>query len=45
MIDRTYGHLVAGADVYERDLLDAFDAGRSGADGRYPGAEEAADAA
>jgi integrase len=26
MIDRTYGHLVAGADVYERELLDAFDA-------------------
>ena len=26
MIDRTYGHLVAGADDYERELLDAFDA-------------------
>ena len=26
MIDRTYGHLVAGADEYERELLDAFDA-------------------
>jgi hypothetical protein len=26
MIDRTYGHLVAGADAYERQLLDAFDA-------------------
>ena len=25
MIDRTYGHLVAGADVLERELLDAFD--------------------
>ena len=25
MIDRTYGHLVAGADEYERELLDAFD--------------------
>ena len=25
MIDRTYGHLVAGADAYERELLDAFD--------------------
>ena len=25
MIDRTYGHLVAGADDYERELLDAFD--------------------
>jgi len=22
MIDRTYGHLVAGADEYERELLD-----------------------
>jgi hypothetical protein len=22
MIDRTYGHLVAGADAYERELLD-----------------------
>ena len=28
MIDRTYGHLVAGADAYERELLDAFDARR-----------------
>ena len=27
MIDRTYGHLVAGADAYERELLDAFDTG------------------
>jgi integrase len=25
MIDRTYGHLVAGADAYERELLNAFD--------------------
>ena len=25
MIDRTYGHLVAGADEYERELLDAYD--------------------
>ena len=25
MIDRTYGHLAANADDYERDLLDAFD--------------------
>jgi hypothetical protein len=25
MSDRTYGHLVAGADEYERELLDAFD--------------------
>jgi integrase len=45
IIDRTYGHLVAGADAYERDLLDAFDEGRSGPLGRYLDAEEAADAA
>jgi hypothetical protein len=24
MIDRTYGHLAANADDYERELLDAF---------------------
>ena len=40
MIDRTYGHLVAGADVYERELLDAFDEGRSRPLGRYLDAEE-----
>jgi integrase len=45
MIDRTYGHLVAGADEYERELLDRFDSGRSEPDGRYLGAEEDADAA
>lgn len=28
MIDRTYGHLVAGADAYERELLDVFDTRR-----------------
>ena len=28
MIDPTYGHPVAGADGYERELLDAFDARR-----------------
>jgi integrase len=39
MIDRTYGHLAAGADEYERDLLDAFD-GRSDSDGRPVGAAE-----
>jgi integrase len=39
MIDRTYGHLARGADDYERELLDAFDAGRSGGNGRYLGAE------
>jgi hypothetical protein len=45
MIDRTYGHLVAGADEYERELLDRFDNGRSGPDGLCVGGEEAADAA
>jgi len=45
MIDRTYGHLVAGADAYERELLDRFDSGRSEPDGRYLGGEEDADAA
>jgi integrase len=45
MIDRTYGHLVAGADEYERELLDRFDSERSEPDGRYLGAEEEADAA
>ncbi|HEX8244894.1 MAG TPA: hypothetical protein VF541_15405 [Longimicrobium sp.] len=39
MIDRTYGHLARGADDYERELLDAFDTGRSGGNGRYLGAE------
>jgi len=38
MIDRTYGHLAAGADDYERDLLDAFDLAPRGSDGRYIGA-------
>ena len=32
MIDRTYGHLVAGADAYERELLDTFDARREALD-------------
>ena len=38
MIDRTYGHLAAGADDYERDLLDAFDR-RSDTNGRCMGAK------
>lgn len=25
MIDQTHGHLVAAAEAYERDLLDAYD--------------------
>ena len=41
MIDRTYGHLVAGADAYERELLDAFDE----RPGRYLDALEVEDAA
>ena len=35
MIDRAYGHLAAGADEYERDLLDAFDRDARGSLGRY----------
>jgi integrase len=38
MIDRTYGHLAAGADDYERDLLDAFDLAPRSSAGRYMGA-------
>jgi integrase len=45
MIDRTYGHLAAGADEYERELLDAFDRGDSGPLGRAVDALEASDAA
>jgi hypothetical protein len=33
MIDRNYGHLVAGADAHEREPLDGFDS-RPGRDGR-----------
>ncbi len=45
MIDRTYGHLVAGADVYERELLDAFDERQQEAVGRYLDVLETRDAA
>jgi hypothetical protein len=45
MIDRTYGHLVAGADVYERELFDAFDSAQGEPDGRAVDAQEDADAA
>jgi integrase len=45
MIDQTYGHLVAGADVYERELLDAFDEGLSSPGGRYLDASQESDAA
>jgi hypothetical protein len=44
MIDRAYGHLVAGADAYERELLDAFDASPKRL-GRYLDAEDERDAA
>ena len=39
MIDRTYGHLAANADDYERELLDAFDRDTKTAGGRCVGAE------
>jgi integrase len=42
MIDRTYGHLAPGADDYERQLLDAFDAGDTV--GRAVDAQESEDA-
>jgi hypothetical protein len=45
MIDRTYGHLVVGADVYERELLDAFDSSHAESDGRAVDAQGDADAA
>jgi len=45
MIDRTYGHLVAGADAYERELLDAFDARPADEFGRAVDALEIDDAA
>jgi integrase len=44
IIDRTYGHLVAGADAYERELLDAFDPSSKPL-GRYLDAEGERDAA
>jgi hypothetical protein len=33
MIDQTYGHLITGADVHERELLDAYDEGQAAAFG------------
>jgi hypothetical protein len=35
MIDRTYGHLAADAEEYERGLLDAYDGGSQNARGSY----------
>ena len=34
MIDKTYGHLAANADDYERELLDAYDAAQEDGNGR-----------
>lgn len=34
MIDKTYGHLAANADEYERELLDAYDAAQENGNGR-----------
>ena len=45
MIDQTYGHLITGADVYERELLDAFDQRSAGPFGHVLDTEDAADAA
>jgi hypothetical protein len=39
MIDRTYGRLAAGADVWEQELLDGFDERSRSTNGRYLGAE------
>ena len=43
MIDRTYGHLAANADDYERELLDAFDAPKDDED-ETAGASDAPEA-
>jgi hypothetical protein len=45
MIDQTYGHLITGADVRERELLDAFDQGAPEPFGHVLSTEDAADAA
>ena len=45
MIDQTYGHLITGADVHERDLLDAFDATHGEPFGHVVDTEGATDAA
>jgi hypothetical protein len=45
MIDQTYGHLITGADVHERDLLDAFDATHGGPFGHVVDTESEVDAA
>jgi hypothetical protein len=45
MIDQTYGHLITGPDVRERELLDAFDQGVADTFGHVPAPEHGADAA
>ena len=45
MIDQTYGHLITGADVHERDLLDAFDRGHTDPFGHVVDTEAESDAA
>jgi integrase len=45
MIDQTYGHLITGADVHERELLDAFDQRCSRPFGHVVDTEAAEDAA
>jgi integrase len=45
MIDQTYGHLITGADVHERELLDAFDQGSAEPFGHVVDTEASADAA
>ena len=37
MIDKTYGHLAANADEYERELLDGYDDAQENGNGRFPG--------
>ncbi len=45
MIDQTYGHLITGADVQERELLDAFDVRMAEPLGHAVDTEAEADAA
>jgi len=45
MIDQTYGHLITGADVHERELLDTFDDALGGPFGHVVDEEDEEDAA
>ncbi len=45
MIDQTYGHLITGADIRERELLDAFDQGSADTFGHVLDTEAGPDAA